>query len=1017
MASAAVGAAAAGGAFASVPYVGWILGIAAAYIDATYVQPEFAGKGRAAAKPPRMLDVPVGSNEPGAPRIWAIGSRVRLPTHILWQDKKARESQSGGSKGGTVPIRRVYIDAMVSLNDRKTESLINLIGNGKLLLYKSRNIIVISTSAMTATYDAAGPTVKLEMASTSDPSFTDKFEAGDLARCSGFVHVAGATTLNNTYWNVDSVTEHSPGAPSTMHLTPLDGQVISGMSYTGGNPFSPASVEVVLDAVVEPNVLILSTISLPGVGHWLQLKKTGPWPDGVFTMGTHLRLRNLTPTLDPSTTWRIESYNSVSSTAPTIYTISLSHQSGPLPGGVVVYSPISALHGVVLEYAEPPLFTAGVFPSDYDPQFWYRAGTETVGEDQRLVAIKGTGNVPAYRGVAYQTMVSFYATQFGDQLPYSLEALIQPDIALTWQEAVTLVLERAGLQTSSIDVSMLTVKPFAGMFLRGNVPTITAMQPMLVAGQIVGQERDGIITLFGVDDADVVQVENGAGYSDFGALTDGESRIDNKVVIEDQAEEDLPTSIGIRHQDPDNQFADGYQHFGLRNPGGVSHQNAQEIDLSNMVLTRKEARNLATTMMRRAWINRRKYRFMLPAAYLDLLENDICTFTADGGDVVRCRVIQRDIGADFRVAVTAISEDVNLEVSGSPVQTGAGAAVPIVIPPAHLRVIPIDAPGIRNSEVDVPGIKLAICADGGGENWGGAIVYESINGASYQVVGSVANQAAIGQFDTDLTAQTASEVYGTTTVTLRAQTVDVTFAYEGDTPLEAATQAEAEAGKNWVAIFGTSSVEIAAFTTVTPLGNRQYTLGGWLRGLRGTAPQLQYTGSQLVMLHPLQDNVFFRQFPGSTVPSTLAYKVVPLGAGIDDVDPINITSAGLNAKPLPVRSVTKTIGASPFDARFTVDAHWSRQVLPLGTQPPHAMDEPVEAYRFDIYDPAVSAIVRTKTITAQDSGSGKLRDKWVTYTDTEQIADGYTPSALETFWVDVVQIGEFGDSPSILEEI
>jgi hypothetical protein len=56
-------------------------------------------------------------------------------------------------------------------------------------------------------------------------------------------------------------------------------------------------------------------------------------------------------------------------------------------------------------------------------------------------------------------------------------------------------------------------------------------------------------------------------------------------------------------------------------------------------------------------------------------------------------------------------------------------------------------------------------------------------------------------------------------------------------------------------------------------------------------------------------------------------------------------------------------------------------------------------------------------VRAQGSGTFALRDPWFDYSAANQTTDGYTPAASETFWVDVVQIGQFGESPSIKEEI
>src|SRR5690606_11783836 len=107
-----------------------------------------------------------------------------------------------------------------------------------------------------------------------------------------------------------------------------------------------------------------------------------------------------------------------------------------------------------------------------------------------LEEAKGVGEVPAYRGVALQGLDDFYATDFGDALPFALEALIDPDASLTWAQAVALVMERGGIPAGAINTEGIDPRPFLGFFLRGPVPGITAIQPLLLAGSIVGQERD-----------------------------------------------------------------------------------------------------------------------------------------------------------------------------------------------------------------------------------------------------------------------------------------------------------------------------------------------------------------------------------------------------------------------------------------------------------------------------------------------------------------------------------------------
>jgi hypothetical protein len=163
----------------------------------------------------------------------------------------------------------------------------------------------------------------------------------------------------------------------------------------------------------------------------------------------------------------------------------------------------------------------------------------------------------------------------------------------------------------------------------------------------------------------------------------------------------------------------------------------------------------------------------------------------------------------------------------------------------------------------------------------------------------------------------------------------------------------------------------------------------------------------------LDADVIYREFPGEVTSNAVAYKIVPAGLSLDDVEAIQIVTPRRNAVPLPVRWVAKSIAEAPFDARFSIVGQWTRTIVPLGTVLPHPMDEPVESYRFTIYDAGGKRVVRQKTITASLTGTNTIRDRWVDYPASEQSADGYTPSAGTTFTLDVQQIGEHGVGPTI----
>lgn len=1020
MASIGISAATAAGTI-SGPWA-FVAAIGASIVDSQFIMPRLAGRGRDNAYTPKLAGVPTGSNEPGAPRIWAIGQRVRVPCHVLWQSTKVREQQSNQKGASGLVQKRVFVDAALALNDRETLKVRQLIGNGKLLLWKSRNLVTVTTSEMSAA--ETGGQLVITMADQSDPDLSEYFEVGDGLLLTGWVPAAGTPSVNAVYWKVDAVTAHTSTATSTLTLDPVQGQTVTSANSIGGTPFSPATIERVDDAEVGIDEAFFGDPMSTRVA--IQVRES------TFVVGDIVTLRGMTQgggvEFYPATRWRVAalSTTNIHHGAPDAGKVwaTLIYDSGPqvsAPASPVTLTELAATNFGRVEQATPQTLVRSLFPQGFDPDAHFYNGTETQGEDSIIVADKGTGNVPGYRGQAYQVLDDFEVTQFGNGLPFSLETIIDVDDGMTWSRAVREILEWQGMPAEAIDVAGIDDEPFGGYYLRGSAPSATALQPLLVAGQIVEQDRDGVLSFFSIPNADVVQVENGGARTALAARLDGEQATDDKIQRANPSMEDLPTSVGIRHQDPDNAFAPGYQSFGIRNPSGVEWQNVRDVDLSTLVLSRKKARNLATTLVRRAWINSTTVEFQLDGRYIDLLENDLVTVTDDDGNDLVVRLTSVDIGANMLVRCVGVLEDVTLEVSGSPVQNVVGTYRRPPVQPAELDVAVIDIPALTPADAATPTLLIA-CAPQPGSTFQGAQVFESADGGnSWVPIGTTTIARAMGYVSAAVPAHAAAESFGSATLTYDTTTtitVDLTDGgYQGG--LTSCTQAEAEqAGRNWCAILDpvTGVWEVLAFTTATALSATTYELTGLLRGLRGTwaaASTAKPAGGQFVLLTDWDYGGIRRAVAGNPTNASRLYRVVPVGATIDDVVSVGVTPTWRSASPPSPRRLTKTIGGSPYDADLETENE-SRAPLPLGQVGPYPMAETFEEYEFRIYDPTGSAVRRIKRISTRTVngvvGSSNLRDRFVTYTAAEQTADGYTPSGSTSFVVDVVHVGDYGRS-------
>lgn len=976
-----------------------VVAAGAGYLDSKFIMPGLLGKGKSNAQPPRLLGVPVGSNEPGAPRTFAIGRRVRVPTHILWQSEKTRDTSFRQSKGGAVNQRSVLISAAVAVNDRVTKEIERITGNDKLIIARNRNLIAATSSEMTAT--ESGGLLTLEAGSVEDVDFTDRFAVGDYAQLRSFGIVSGAS-CNVGQFSVESVTSHGASDPSTMVLKPVAGQSISGCVANGGTAAAPARVERVDDALIGLTA---------GTSNDFACTRDAT---EVFAVGDEVRILGGADALGVpldffNVKWRV---GAVSNGPGGTGFIGLVYVSGTIPSpGNPITQQVSDNDRLRIEFFSRPLIASGLMPSAFNPDAHYYEGSDSQSSDSIVEADVGVGLTPAFRGVAYQVLQDLAVTQFGDSLPFDLSAVVSVDVGMTWQEAVKVVCERGGVTREFVDTLDVTPAPFEGYFTRGAIPGATALMPLLIAGQLTTQERDGIICFQDTDAADVVQIENGEQFSDLGAAVGSSPSQASKFRWSQTAIEDLPTSIGIRHQDPDNAYADGYQHFGIRNPNAGDNENRQEFDLSNLVLTRKQARNLAGTVMRRTWVNSRTVDLELPCAYLHILEGDLLTFTDDEGNDYLVRVTQRDLGTNFLVRVQAVAEQLDLAVAGSPVQTAAGVAPVTLITPPPVDGFVLDLPPIQYEHQLSRGLYVAATAPEGSQ-WAGCAVFVSLDsGANWTQRGAVGPIGAVGTLTSAIVPGSPADTYGATTTTYHVTFFGIQFDNSEGVASFASVGDLVEQGVNWFAIIDPDgTTEIIAIRDVIQTSSTEFIAVNLLRGLRGTWAASAVThpvGARIIAVDSL---AAFLSFPATTTaPVNVSVRFVPPGKDLADVESVSVVPTWRSASPFDVRKIDKSIDGVSNDATFTVE-NWTRTPQPIGTLPPYPLDESVEAYRLTIYDPSGNVIVRTKTLSAAGTGSPTLVDPSFLYTAAEQTADGYTPSGSTTFWVAVQQIGDFGDS-------
>jgi hypothetical protein len=1046
-----------------------------------------------------------------------MGRRVRVPLHIMYQSEKTREDTISGPKGGVAgQIKRVFADVGLSVNDRQTFKMTQLIANGQLVWWSDKNLVKITTSEITSstietvttsgtvaagstttvvnsttgsmtvdayarnynwlkitsgplsgqmrpiisntasaftvdwafggtpgatvTYQVVKKQLKLSMNSTYEQDFFDQFVYGDVVRLDGFSsassgsHLGRAPFQNQSWWLVVNVQPHG-ALPSSITLEAAIGQDMGGLSSVqSGTALNPGSVTredqyVVISAGAHEgdNVFndaegyrstsidfstalrnrarrFLGTRSFANVyvaNSQTAVTYAGPWTD--ISSNTICRMSASDPPgNDYLVTGRLDVY------------------IGGFPG--VAFRPrgsnfAAVLTDTVANQYEPRMFAA-------DPVDSYYQGTDSQLEDSIIARTKTSGQIPGFRGMAYQMLDQWdLSTYFGNQVPPIIEGIIEPDAVMIVPQAVLELCERADLQDLIIDVADVDQEPFEGYWTQGAIPTVTALQPVMLAYGLLAQERNNTLAFFSVENADSIQIENGASFSDLGVASGADTpSAGDKLKITQRDTQDLPTSIGVSHQDPDQQYAQGFQHFKQRQPSPLASANEQNIQLDNVVLSRKKARNLAATLLRRSWVNATSLDFQLPVAYLEALENDLVTLTDDEGQDYTARIIRREVGNNFVINVTAVVEDVTLGVRGSPVQPSPDIVIstPTPVTPTF-RVL--DVPPLIDEDAFVPGYYVGACS-ANGTRWGGAVVYESRDGGTnWNQVATINTQCGMGTTTTTLPSGTPAD-YQTPITYDTTNSFTVAIDRDNVVPLVTVGTSDVEAGWNWMLVEDGTNFEILGARDVVDNGDGTYTFDYLLRGLRGTYDSCATTkavGSKVTFLYQARQQGALQfistNLSAASLPTTIDIKVVAAGQSIDDVTAETVTLDCWNARPMPGFLFLTELNVTTFDRTFLFD-HWTRLQSPIGSGIPYPLDESFEGYTVNFYNPAGTTLLRTKTISAQNTGSSNIRGaREFTYTAAEQTADGYTPGPTETFKVERFQLGDFGNGRTWIEDV
>lgn len=385
-------------------------------------------------------------------------------------------------------------------------------------------------------------------------------------------------------------------------------------------------------------------------------------------------------------------------------------------------------------------------------------GKETQDPDPYFVAEHGSGNVPAYRGLAYVVFYDLNLDPFYTRIPNITFEVEATDGTLS--EICASELELVGLTSDEYDVSELESDTVDGLWIaqRGSVRSVS-LEPLSLAKQFDFVEIDGKLKAFKRPRTSEVTVP----LSDLGAYDYDQSGQPNS--------EKPARTKSARTQNADLYSGVDVVYFdkgrnGEKNTQPADRQFAETVNRKAltfaMTMTANEASRIAKVELAKEWNERTPFEFSLPPKYLRFTNGTVMTIPTVNGDTFDVRVEKMEFGIPGVVncqAVTQLAEayaqigEGDVGQSGSGDLTGGygstGVTVPGVLVAADVKVMFSTVDGLLAAHKGLQGFYAWVTRDPADTRpeaiWQGAIIRRDLDGdGTYQVYGTMYSRGIFG---------------------------------------------------------------------------------------------------------------------------------------------------------------------------------------------------------------------------------------------------------------------------------
>jgi hypothetical protein len=268
-------------------------------------------------------------------------------------------------------------------------------------------------------------------------------------------------------------------------------------------------------------------------------------------------------------------------------------------------------------------------------------------------------DVPAFKDMAYVVFDSLALEDFGHRIPnFEFVVSAHPDLREV-KGVMESILGEAELEASAYDCSGVSTTEVVGYTSRGPTETAKRLQPIMLAFNVVAQERGGVLYFFDRSAAKAWTIDT----ADIGASS-GKPTGGVEVRQTPSTEKYGEVTVAFINSDPDSNDLYGASSFaqGMERAQSMSASNIQgrqsparwsklAVNLP-ITMTSDSARRIAYRLLHTTQSDDLMFTLTLPPKYMQIRENDRISFSA-GGNSYKAMVQKVDIGAQNIVKIEA----------------------------------------------------------------------------------------------------------------------------------------------------------------------------------------------------------------------------------------------------------------------------------------------------------------------------------------------------------------------------